>query len=67
MAGETVMNRNATADEIKRAFVRDVKPILNCPVCGNEYKQNRPWQKFCSTDCKIEWRLFVKRSKWDES
>jgi len=63
-----MIKRNATADEIKQVFrVRPVKPMLHCPICGNEYQQNRPWQKFCKRECKVAWHEFNKSRKLDNA
>ncbi len=62
-----MINRNATADEIRRVMkVRRVKPVLNCPVCDGEYTQNRPWQKFCSPDCKSAWHETIRNRRFTD-
>ena len=28
--------------------------MIKCITCEGEFKQNRPWQKFCSSSCKLK-------------
>jgi len=59
-----MIKRNATADEIRQVMkARAAKPVLNCPVCNNEYVQNRSWQKFCSSKCRNDWHEFVRNGR----
>lgn len=29
----------------------------SCPYCGQDFKKNRFWQKFCSSDCTNRYHL----------
>lgn len=38
--------------------MNEVRINMTCPVCGGNFKQSRPWMKYCSACCKIKaWQM----------
>lgn len=31
-----------------------------CSVCGEGFKKNKPWQRFCSKECRAKWHTELK-------
>lgn len=37
---------------------------LTCPVCGREFKTDKPRQKYCSNECRIQANLEMQKEKY---
>jgi hypothetical protein len=63
----TIANTDLSSGRVSAYPKKKAPEPIPCRECGEMFLQSRPWQVFCSDDCKKSWHANVYKRQIEEA